>query len=338
MEIKKKLFFFVGIAVFVSCILSCNSSDKKEINKNRNKQPISFYPATVTLDFDSLVPIELLPKNATNITSPKIGKLKKGDVRMKFGQFVRKGDLLVQLSFEEEYNQLVDLKKKLSVEVTEFLEIPFIQSSTDLHTKWKSLADELNPAKRLPPFPLIDSEEEKQALKQTLIGKYFVQAAGLERSIDEAFVFSPKTGWLNKVDVSIGDEVTQGQLMAEVAESKDWKLKNKSSVDQLKGIEWQIVTEENNEIGKLVRGNRSTYRIQFTPGIALPSDKKFFIRTKQSIQAQRIPKSSFKNGTVWTIQNGQEKRVTVRRMKQSADSVWVIGLPEKCGLKRFLLK
>ena len=335
MEKKKLLFFIIGIFVTISSLLSCNQSLKKEENQPVKEQRTTFSAISVSIELDSLVPIELSAKKSITIQSPKTGKLKKGDVPMKFGRFVRKGDLLVQLSFDEEYNQLVELKKKLSIEVNDFIEYPFIQSASNLRTKWKSLADELSPAKRLPPFPLIDSEEEKRELKQTMIGKYYIQATALERSIDEAFVFSPVTGWLNKVAISIGDEVTQGQLMAEVAESNNWKLKNKSSVDQLKGIEWQIVTEKNKEIGKLVRGTRSTYSIQFTPGIVLPSDKKYFIVSKQPIKTQRIPKSCFKNGAVLTIQHGQEKRVTVRRMKQSADSVWVIGLTEKCVMKRF---
>lgn len=335
MEKKKLLFFTIGIVVTVSNLISCNQSLKKEENQPVKEQRTTFSAVSVSIELDSLVPIELSAKKSITIQSPKTGKLKKGDVPMKFGRFVRKGDLLVQLSFDEEYNQLVELKKKLSIEVNDFIEYPFIQSASNLRTKWKSFADELSPAKRLPPFPLIDSEEEKRELKKTMIGKYYIQATALEQSIDEAFVFSPATGWLNKVDISIGDEVNQGQLMAEVVENKQWKLKNKSAIHLLKGIEWQIVAEKNKEIGELVRGTRSTYSIQFTPGITLPSDKKYFIVSKQPIKTQRIPKSCFNNGAVLTIQHGREKRVTVRRMKQSADSVWVIGLPEKCVMNRF---
>jgi biotin carboxyl carrier protein len=337
MEKKKLLFFTIGIAVIVSCLFSCNYSVKKERNQPVQQQSATFSAVQVSIELDSLVPIELSAKKSINIQSPKTGKLKKGDVPMKFGRFVRKGDLLVQLSFDEDYNQLVELKKKLSQEVNDFIEYPFIQSASNLRMKWKSLADELSPAKRLPPFPLIDSEEEKRALKQTLIGKYYIQATALERSIDEAFVFSPVTGWFNKVVFSVGDEVSQDQLIAEVVEIKQWKLTNKSAVDQLKGKEWRIVTNGKKEIGTLTRGtvNESEYTIQFTPGISLPYDKKYFVVSNQVIQAQRIPRSCFKNGVVIMLKNGQEKRIAISRVKQSVDSVWVTGLPEKCTLKQF---
>jgi hypothetical protein len=337
MEKKNKLFFTIGISVLFISIFSCNQPVEKAENF-RNKKPKSeFSPESVTILEDSLVPIELRATHAIKVLLPKAGKLKKGDIELKNGRFVHEGELLVQLSFEEEYNQLVELKKRLSKEVNDFLQFPFIASNENLTKKWGVFEEALSPAKRLPSFPLIDSDDEKRELKLTLIGKYYLQATVLERSIETAFIFAPASGWLDKVSFSIGDNIDEGQVAAEIITNKHWRLKNESVTKQLKGYEWPIVNTTGKKVGKLIRKPKSgdTYSVQFAPGIELMQNAPFFIVSKRTIMAHRIPKMYLKGRTVLGVQNEQERSISIKIIKQSKDSVWVTGLPEKCNVKQF---
>ena len=334
---EKKRTFSIGASIVVILLgfVSCNQTTKKPEKELVKEEAEYFTPVFETVMVDRLIPIQLSYTNSVKVLANKSGNVKNGDVGWKNGRYVKKGQLLVQLSFESEYAELSALKKQLYEAVSTFIQTPEVENSKMLVNKWQAFLDELSPAKRLPAFPLIDSEEEKRALKQTLIGKYYVRATALETTIEQAFVFASKTGWLMNIRCAIGDEVTQGKLLAEIVQENDWQIKNSTFIDTLSGDEWKLVSNKK-EMGTLFRSLSKKYRnyqLELIDGTDLNQTSKLFIKTKHTIRTAQIPTASFNNNRVTYLEGKQEKIVQVDVVKQTKDSLWVTGLPENKALR-----
>lgn len=340
MEKKKKLSIGASLVVILLGFVSCNQTSKNP-EKELVKEEFEYYtPVFETMMVDRLIPIQLTYTNTVKVLAIKGGNVKKGDVSWKNGHYVKKGQLLVQLSFESEYAELSALKKQLHEAVSTFLQTPEIANSKMLVNKWQAFLDELSPAKRLPAFPLIDSEEEKQALKQTLIGKYYVRANALETTIEQAFVFAPKSGWLMNIRSAIGDEVSQGKVLAEIVQKNDWRIKNTTVIDTISGDKWKLLSNKK-EMGTLFRllskKNRN-YQLELIDGTDLNQMSKLFIQTHQTIRTARIPATIFNKNSLTYIEDKKEKIVQVDVVKRTRDSLWVTGLPEIKKLRLIMRK
>ena len=335
MENKKKFSFGASLVFILLGFVSCNQTTKNTEKESVKVKLEYVTPVFEMLTVDHLIPLQLSYTNSVKVLANKSGNVKKGDVKWKNGQYVKENQLLVQLSFESEYAELSALKKQLHEAVSTFIQSPEVTNSKILTQKWQSFLDEVSPAKRLPSFPLIDSDEEKRALKQTLIGKYYVRANALETTIEQAFVFAPKSGWLMNIRCAIGEEVNQGKLLAEIVQNNDWQIKNSTFIDTLSGDEWKLVSNKK-EMGTLFRlpsKKKKNYQLELIDGMDINQTSKLFIKAQHTIRTARIPTASFSNNGVTYREGKQEKFVQVDVVKQTKDSLWVTGLPEKIALR-----
>lgn len=286
-------------------------------------------PIRTSLQFDQLVHATLVAKKTTPIFFERNGQLKKGEVSFRDGQYVNKNQVIVQLNFEEEYTALVDLKKRLRQETLLFLDRNTVQFDKTFKEKWNSFASVVDPTRRLPNFPLIDSEAEKQALRLTDIGRFYVQANALERKIEESLYLASTNGWLINCSKKIGDQLNERESIAQFVNADGWEL-SLASAELHSNVfgEFEVVNDKKRTIGTCNIQNKSdqmSVTIRLRPrSIRFPAT--VWIKKTQIEQVYRIPISVIKNNRVLQKDGKKTKWQKVDILKSTVDSAYVKGL------------
>lgn len=259
------------------------------------------------------------------------GLLEKGDVSLKAGQEFRFNQLLMKVNMKEMFVPISDLKSSMEQTLKDLL--PEIATRFPNETaKWKGFLSELDPARRLPAFPLLASKEEGDLLRSTRFLKDYVKAAKLEEEVEKYFYMAPYDGTVISVSKRPGSLVKPGEAVGVIAKKGSFSVQMDTSLrSKLSGSgEIEFLNSEGQVIGSgKFRSKQGAYALySFSSKGEQPKDGKVYVKISNGVNCFRIPASSMKENKVKILSGGtvSEREITV--LKAEGDSLYISGVKD----------
>lgn len=339
---KNKNFLIVGLIVviaIISILFYCSRPEKQDQKSAVEKETVHF---TTLLAKEEFLPLELklpgtiVPKETRTLTFAISGKLEQGDKKLSVGSQFKFNQLLYKVNMQQTFELLTGKKKELKTSIVSIL--PELTTNFPAEqNKWNMFVQQLDPAKRLPDFPIINSTEERNLIKSTTIAKDYIKALKLENEIEKYFYLAPFDGVVMNVYKKPGTTITAGMPIAKIAKNNAFNVHVEVSSKQIKTVpkEVQFYNAEGNLVGKGVlikRVDKSgdkqflTFSFNSVKGVSPEFGDHLEIHLSESISCFKLPKSAVNDKKVLVMGNSGivEREVTI--IDEKADSIYLTGL------------
>ena len=341
---KGRNLFFIGLAVgILIALLILFINDDKAVRSNA-KDKISSVKTILAkeINFNQLETFngELKPRKIVKLYFSIEGKLEKGDIALAKGTRFKFNQLLCKLSIFEIFQELSNSKKSLRLSSQVFLqELEKIIPAEK--TKWQTFIQQLDPGKRLPDFPILNSAEERAFFQKTTIAKEYVRTLRMESEIENYFLLAPFDGIVVNIFKKEGQKIHAKEPIVEIAKNGEYLIEfivPNSEVNKLKAQKTILVKDEMGETignGKYLKvktnlSDISNTIVQFT---FIPNKKTLFsfgkvVQTEiyHSIKCFGLPSINMKSRSVRILKNGEISEREIQIIQKTADSTYFLGL------------
>jgi hypothetical protein len=152
------------------------------------------------------------------VISEVSGRLMKGDIRLKEGERFKKNDVIVNI-----YNE--DIVAGLQSSISSFMQVladilPDIKVDySSEYDKWYRFFNALDPQKKLPELPAINSNQEKVFLAANSVLSSYFTLKEKEITLSKYHLVAPFNGSITGVNKEIGSATTAGSEIATIIRS-----------------------------------------------------------------------------------------------------------------------
>ena len=183
------------------------------------------------------------------------GILKKNKLRFKEGNKFRKGQVLVHLDDTEMRLQLTSRKSKFINTITKLIPDLRIDYAKEAQS-WEDYLEKLNPQKRLPSLPKIESKKLVYFISGRNVNDAYYDIKSQEAKLAKFTIYAPFNGVVKKSSINPGTLVRSGQSLGEFISTDAYEMEASISFRDLKFIELgQEVVLRSNELEKDWVGN-----------------------------------------------------------------------------------
>ncbi len=210
------------------------------------------------------------------------GKLKKGDVPFKSGEFVKENDFLVALDMSDYFRQLSKLKLSIRDELLDLIGANPKLQEPEAFIKWNQFLNDVDISKKLPEFPSIYNLEEDQIIRNSQIAGLYVTCRILEQNAQNFFYLSKNEGYIWEVKKKIGDEVKANESFLRMARLDDLVFSsNDENNPNLNEKKFSLFNEKNQKIGIVKLLNDRDFKFKLVKisnkSISIDPKGKFYI-------------------------------------------------------------
>ncbi len=322
-------------------MLGCNQKklEKKSADNGEKKMIRTFQPE---MRIDSILfetTVNFIPLDTVYMAFAVAGLLKDGDVYMKKGMRFSFNQLLAQLDIRQVFEKLRTLKSALNVAIRQLIQQLEAIENSDV-SKWRVFLENIDPSKRLPVFPLVNSSEESLLVKQLGIASKYARLQLLELEIEAHFYFAPFKGIIDEVYLSNGKYIRAQQHVATlVSEEKGLLIVNipKAYKSRLLASSSLLFSSKTNQSIKIkaikwVKKDKNDWMFELELpknlcNLSTATQYKFRANLKEKYFA--IPASLFKNRSLHVLANGKSVKRKVFIFRRSGDTCFVKGLKVK---------
>jgi hypothetical protein len=343
---KGRNLFFVGLAVGLAVALLILRFNDSKPAKVKAKEGISSVKTILAkeINYNQLEKFdgELQPGKIEKLFFNIDGQLEKGDVVLVSGTRFKFNQLLCKLSIFEIFQELSKSKKSLRISSQAFLEelekiIPAEK------TKWQTFTEQVDPAKRLPDFPILNSAEERAIFQKTTIAKEYVRTLKMESEIEDCFLLAPFDGIVVNVFKKPGQKIRAKEPFVEIAKKGEYQIQFIVPYSEAKKLEGQKTIVVKDEIGKVIGNGKylksktnlsdlSNNVVQFT---FIPNQKGLYsfgkaVQTEigHSIKCFVLPSENVKKNRVKVLKNGEISEREIQIIQITSESTYFTGLLE----------
>lgn len=285
----------------------------------------------VELKGDQIIEGKLVPAVTKQVKFEVGGVLEKGDVPFRVGQEFKFNQLLMKVNLKDIFVRVSDLK--VSMEKTlNSLQPELAARFPGEVPKWKEFINELDPARRLPDFPLLNSKEEGDLLRSTSFLKEYVKTAKLEEEVEQYFYLAPFDGKVVSVIKRPGTEISAGQAVGVISKKGSYSVAIdnmfKVALKDSRSLEFLGKDGKNVGTGKYLRTTGKSLIYTFSPKTPGFEPTTVSIKISNGVKCFRIPTSSVidKKVRILTGEMVSEREISV--IQESGDSLYVSGLKE----------
>lgn len=345
---KGRNLFLLGILVgivFAVIFLLFNkeeNSGEKKAASSEDRSNSTILAKETTVSHSLKIDGKLIPAMKRNVQFTINGKLEKGDLSIQPGTHFKFNQLLYRLDIKDIFLELSDAKKQL-LSSMKGLATDIEQQFPSEKNKWQYFTERIDPAKRLPAFPILNSDEERTFFRATPILKEYIKAAQLETDIEKHFYLAPFDGIVLEVYKKPGQKIQSGQKIALIAQEGKLNVQLNCSDSQAKELAGQGSIVFTNNAGETV-GKGKYISTQKDKTVANSNNVLFSFKAEknnkaaigQLVQVELkinetcfiLPAKSLKSNKVKILHEDQilEREVTI--IRSSKDSAFVKGLNE----------
>lgn len=337
-----KTFAVSFLVIFILSTSCSNEGNEKLISENVKNEVIvaSVVVKNENIRSSGMIPGQINYSVVREVSFALSGKIEQGDVSLKEGQRFKFNDLLFKLNMEEAFHSLNVKKADLTKRVQE-LQTTIGTKFPSETAKWEKFAIGLSPAKRLPEFPIIHSEEERKIMIQNEVSSQFNEIKSLEVQIENYFYLAPFDGVLLSVLKSPNYYVKQGVSVAKIAKLKAFivnfslpievynELNKKETIeffnDQKVKIGTGKIKDANLENGEM----KVVFSFQAQNGAQISLNQIMYVKVLSSVsKGIYLPMAAVKNGNVSVLVNGKKQSLKISVLSQKDNLVFVSGLED----------
>lgn len=319
-----------------------NPSDKELRSPEKSKAYTTMLAKETTRLHIDNIEGEIVPAAKRSISFPIDGVLEKGDVILKPGSHFKFNQLLYRVNINAIFQELSSAKNQLSTSIKGVMSDIERLFPTEKN-KWYYFTERIDPAKRLPDFPILNSDEERAYFRSTTILKEYIKAVKLEAEIEKHFFLAPFDGYVLELKRNPGQRIRSGESIAIIA--KEGKFNIQVICTESQANEWKkngslAFTDDNgNSIGKgtflksIQDGSdkgkkRAVFSFQAENNFKPQNGMKVITQISNSEKCYKLPASSVNNQKVKLLYNNQIIEREVRIIGSTEDSVYLKGLNE----------
>ena len=343
---KGRNLFFIGLAVglIVALLILLFNDNKPKQAKAKDEISSSKIILAKELNYNKLNKFngELQPRRTEKLFFIVDGLLEKGDVVLLKGMIFKFNQLLFKLSILDIFQELGNSKKTLRLSSQAFLQ-ELEKIIPEEKTKWQIFIQQLDPAKRLPDFPILNSAEERAVFQKTTIAKEYVRTLKMESEIENHFLLAPFDGIVVNVFKKAGQKIRAKDPIVEIAKKGEYLIQFIVPYSEAKKMEMQNTIVVKDEIGKVIGTGKylksktnlsdlSNSIVQFT---FMPNQKVIFpfgkaVQTEifLSIKCFGLPSKNIKSNRVKVLKNGEISEREIQIIQTTSDSTYFTGLLE----------
>lgn len=341
MKNKSLLLFgvFLFLSLFIGYVLLKNESSKgiaKSEGSNKRVHKTVLVSEELSMDTSTLEGI-LIPSVIRTISFDVDGLLEKGDEKLLNGSKFQYNQLLYQINIKRSFDVLSAIKVQLAKNIESIL--PDIEKKYPSEKKkWIDFLIKMNPSKRLPEFPILNSEDERSFIKNTSIVKEYVKAVRIEAEIEKHFYLAPFDGVVTKIYIKPENEVRSGKKIAEIAKAGSFQAVFKVSeliLISFNAGEIVLFNDKNGiQIGegkfikKIKQGNERKVLFSFSPLKNNYSNfgDVVFIDHMTPISCFKLPNGAINGNFVNVLVGDQIKQREIKILNKTKDSTFLTGL------------
>jgi hypothetical protein len=268
----------IVLAITIGLFFLFNISSKNQINKSSKKETskdFSNHDSNSNKNKDINI-FDNMTKNSDtlwlNISASKLnsvrfsmsGKLKKGDVPLKIGVFVKENDFLATLDLSNYFTELSQLKLSIRDELIELIGANPILQEPEAFIKWNGFLNDIDISKKLPEFPAIYNLEEEQIIRNSQIASLYITCRKLEQNAQNFFYLNKNEGYIWEVKKKIGDEVKANESFLTMARLDDLIFSSdKENNLNLNEKKFSLFDEKHQKIGvvNLLNNNELKFKL-----------------------------------------------------------------------------
>lgn len=345
---KGRNLFLLGLLLGVIGIIAVvlfrreSPSEKEKVSPEKGESFTTMLAKETTLLNTVNIEGEIVPAVKQSISFGIDGVLEKGDVMLKPGSHFKFNQLLYRVDIKEIFQELSVAKIQLSASMNR------VRSDIERlfpaeKNKWQYFMERIDPATRLPDFPILNSDEERAFFRATTILKEYIKAVKLEAEIEKHFFLAPFDGYVLEVKKKPGQRIRSGEKIAFIAKEGKLNVQVECTASQAKELNKKesivFTDDKGNTIGKgkclksipdkFDEGkNRVVFSFQPENKFEPLHGMKVGIQISDSEKCFKLPASSVNSNKVKLLFNEQiiEREVTI--LRSIKDSVYLKGLNE----------
>ncbi len=283
--------------------------------------------------------------NNVDLTAEVSGRLLKGDIRFKEGETFKKDDVIVRI-FKED--KLAAYKANISSFLQSLANIlPDIKIDyADEYEKWNNFFVAIDPEKKLPQLPKIDTNQEKVFLSANNVLTQYYNLQNQQIELTKYTIIAPFDGILKAVNKEIGSAANTGATLATLIRSDKYEIVAPVFSNDIKWIKkGDVVTltdkyydEEQVTVSRIAgfvdEETQSvnvylTYNVSGSKTHLLEGEYVDLTFKGNDITGFEIPREAVVNGSfVYTLKDGALEKNDVTIVRSLSDTYVITGIEE----------
>lgn len=339
------LVLFVVVSGGIYFILQGN---RKEEIKESQKQDKEIYVAyrNVKNQPQSLKMVsygKVAPFSELFVAMEVSGKLKQGKKILKPGSRISKGETLYRVDNADFFLTLKASKSSFATLILNTMpdiELAFPEEKD----KWLNYLNSINPSRRLPEFPVVNSDSEKRFLTGRNILTEYSNLEAQEKRMEKYFFLAPFSGTVTDVYAEPESMIVAGAQIAKIIQTGSYEVKVPISVEKVEKYQSSDKIKFTDSKGRLIANgsiarvsnavNQQTQSIDVYFRLKPVGNVKIYsgmylnaeLEQESEVSMMKLPKTAVQNNEVYLLKKDKLISQKVVTGGVEGDSVFVSGL------------